>query len=69
MSTTNRSGQAAYDAMLGWFGGCSDARVQLISTYDVGRVGDAAQLWCCGRGSVPRPRWSLASRAPAAPAP
>ena len=44
MSTTNRSARAAYDAMLGWFGGCSDARVQLISTYDVDRVGDAATL-------------------------
>jgi DNA-directed RNA polymerase specialized sigma24 family protein len=44
MSTTNRRARAAHDAMLGWFGGCSDARVQLISTYEVGRVGDSATL-------------------------
>src|SRR5688500_14244971 len=44
ISTTPRAAKAAYDAMLGWFGGCTDARVQLISTYDVGRVGDAATL-------------------------
>jgi DNA-directed RNA polymerase specialized sigma24 family protein len=44
MSTTDRGAKAAYDVMRGWFGGCTDARVQLISTYDVGRVGDAATL-------------------------
>ncbi len=44
MSTTNRSAKAAYAVMLGWFGGCTDARVQLLSTYDVGAVGDAATL-------------------------
>jgi DNA-directed RNA polymerase specialized sigma24 family protein len=44
MSATNRAAKATYDAMLSWFGGCSDARVQLMSTYDVGRVGDAATL-------------------------
>ena len=44
MSTTGRSAKAAYDAMLGWFGGCSDARVQLLSTHDVDRVGDDAKL-------------------------
>jgi hypothetical protein len=30
--------------MLGWFGGCTDARVQLISTHLVGQVGDEAML-------------------------
>ena len=44
VSTTGRTARAAYDAMLGWFAGCSDARVQLISTHSVGRVGDAATL-------------------------
>jgi hypothetical protein len=44
MSTTNSSAKAAYDVMRGWFGGCTDARVQLISTYDVDRVGDDATL-------------------------
>ncbi len=44
MSTTNRGAKTAYAVMLGWFGGCSDARVQLISTYDVGAVGDDATL-------------------------
>jgi hypothetical protein len=44
MSTTNRRAKAAHDAMLSWFGGCSDARVQLMSTYEVGRVGDSATL-------------------------
>ena len=44
MSTTNRSARATYDVMLGWFGGCTDARVQLITTHDVARVGDAAKI-------------------------
>jgi hypothetical protein len=44
MSTTGRSGRATYDAMVSWFGACSDARVQLISTYAVGRVGDEATV-------------------------
>ena len=44
MSTTNGGAKAAYDVMRGWFGGCTDARVQLISTYDVDRVGDDATL-------------------------
>ena len=44
MSTTNSDAKAAYDVMRGWFGGCTDARVQLISTYDVDRVGDDATL-------------------------
>ena len=44
MSTTNSGAKAAYDVMRGWFGGCTDARVQLISTYDVDRVGDDATL-------------------------
>ena len=44
MSTTGRSAKAAYAVVLGWFGGCTDARVQLISTHDVGRVGDEAKL-------------------------
>jgi hypothetical protein len=44
VSTSNAEARASYDAMLGWFGGCSDARVQLVSTHDVGRVGDAAKV-------------------------
>jgi DNA-directed RNA polymerase specialized sigma24 family protein len=44
VSTSNRSARAAYDAILGWFAGCSDARVQLVSTHDVDRVGDDAKV-------------------------
>jgi DNA-directed RNA polymerase specialized sigma24 family protein len=44
MSATDKAARSSYTAMLGWFGGCSDARVQLLSTYDVDRVGDDAKL-------------------------
>ncbi len=44
LSATNRRARMTYDAMLGWFGGCTDARTQLISTHDVGAVGDEAKL-------------------------
>lgn len=44
LSTTARSARTAYDAMVGWFAACSDARVQLISTHQVDRVGDEATV-------------------------
>jgi DNA-directed RNA polymerase specialized sigma24 family protein len=44
LSTSNRSARSAYDAMVGWFSACSDARVQLISTHRVERVGDEATV-------------------------
>ena len=44
MSANGQGARASYRAMLGWFGGCSDARVQLISTHTVDHVGDEAML-------------------------
>ncbi len=44
VSTTMAAAKAAYAAMLGWFAGCTDARVQLLSTSNVDRVGDEAKL-------------------------
>jgi DNA-directed RNA polymerase specialized sigma24 family protein len=44
VSTTSSAAESAYDAMLGWFAGCTDARTQLVSTYDVGAVGDEAKI-------------------------
>ena len=43
-SADAQSAQASYAAMLGWFGGCSDAQVQLLSTWQVDQVGDEAML-------------------------
>jgi DNA-directed RNA polymerase specialized sigma24 family protein len=42
VSASARTARTSYQTMLGWFGGCSDARMQLLSTYSVGRVGDDA---------------------------
>jgi len=44
MSATSAAARRSYAAMLGWFGGCRDARVQLISTHAVDHVGDEAKL-------------------------
>jgi DNA-directed RNA polymerase specialized sigma24 family protein len=44
MSASADDATATYATMLGWFGGCTDARVQLISTHDVDNVGDDAAL-------------------------
>ena len=44
VSATAAAARTSYQTMLGWFGGCSDPRMQLISTYAVGRVGDDAMV-------------------------
>ncbi|MBF4765530.1 hypothetical protein ISU07_20565 [Nocardioides islandensis] len=44
VSATAGAARTSYRTMLGWFGGCGDARMQLISTYDVGRIGDDAMV-------------------------
>jgi DNA-directed RNA polymerase specialized sigma24 family protein len=44
MSSSTDDATATYATMLGWFGGCTDARVQLISTHAVDGVGDDASL-------------------------
>ncbi len=43
-SASGKGARTSYRTMLGWFGACTDARVQLISTHAVGRVGDDATL-------------------------
>ena len=44
VSADGQGARTAYRTMLGWFGGCTDARVQLISTQAVDHVGDDAML-------------------------
>lgn len=44
VSASTARAQAAYTAALQWYGGCTDARVQLISTQQVAGVGDHANL-------------------------
>jgi len=44
LSSNGKGAKTAYATMLGWFAGCTDARVQLLSTYRVDRVGDQAML-------------------------
>ncbi len=44
VSTTQRRARATYDATLGWYAGCVDRRVQLLSTRRVTGVGDRAAL-------------------------
>ena len=44
-SATMRSGlSATIDSMLGWYAGCTDPRMQLLSTRRVGQVGDRAMM-------------------------
>jgi DNA-directed RNA polymerase specialized sigma24 family protein len=44
MSSSGQGARTSYRTMLGWFGGCSDARVQLVSTHAVKNVGNDAML-------------------------
>jgi DNA-directed RNA polymerase specialized sigma24 family protein len=44
MSANGQGARASYRTMLGWFGGCADARMQLVSTQSVENVGDEAML-------------------------
>ncbi len=44
VSASGKGARTSYRTMLGWFGGCTDARVQLISSHAVDNVGDDAML-------------------------
>ena len=44
VSATTARAEAAYTSALQWYGGCTDARVQLVSTQQVSGVGDNANL-------------------------
>ncbi|MEO6511737.1 MAG: hypothetical protein ABIO16_12145 [Nocardioides sp.] len=44
MSASGQGARTSYRTMLGWFGGCADARMQLVSTHSVENVGDDAML-------------------------
>ncbi len=44
MSASGKGARTSYRTMLGWFGGCADARMQLVSTHTVKNVGDEAML-------------------------
>jgi DNA-directed RNA polymerase specialized sigma24 family protein len=44
VSGSSDGARSTYATMVGWFAGCTDARMQLVATYDVGQVGDDAKL-------------------------
>lgn len=44
LSTTDARAEKAFAATLGWFAGCAEPRVQLMTTKEVGGVADAARL-------------------------
>ncbi len=44
LSASGDGARTAYATMLDWFAGCTDGRVQLLSTYRVDQVGDQAML-------------------------
>ena len=44
VSRTPRAAAAAYRTTLGWFAGCSEARLQLLNAYRVSGLGETAQL-------------------------
>lgn len=44
VSATTTRAEAAYTSALQWYGGCTDARVQLMSTEEVSGIGDHANL-------------------------
>lgn len=44
VSASTARAEAAYTSALQWYGGCTDARVQLMSTQQVAGVGDRANL-------------------------
>lgn len=43
ISTSPGAARTAYQTTLGWYAGCSQARVQLVRAYTVGNLGDQAQ--------------------------
>ncbi len=44
VSRSEKASAAAYETTLGWFAGCSEARLQLLSSYRVTGLGDQAQV-------------------------
>ncbi len=44
ISRSARAAQAAYRTTLGWFAGCSEARLQLLNTYRLGGLGEEARM-------------------------
>ena len=44
VSRNPRAAAAAYRTTLGWFAGCSEARLQLLNAYRVRGLGETAQL-------------------------
>jgi DNA-directed RNA polymerase specialized sigma24 family protein len=44
ISRTERAAAAAYRTTLGWFAGCSEARLQLLNTYRLRGLGEEAQM-------------------------
>ena len=43
-SATIQAAKAAYTTTVGWYAGCRDERVQLMSAYQVSGVGDQATM-------------------------
>lgn len=44
LSRTVRQSRRAFGTAVGWFAGCQQARLQILSTYDVRRLGDEATI-------------------------
>lgn len=44
LSGGDRAAERAFDAAVGWFAGCREPRVQLLTTHEVRGVGDGAML-------------------------
>ena len=45
LSVTSAAAKTTYETLVGWYAGCVDSRMQLVSTHRVGRVGDEAALF------------------------
>ena len=65
ISESGRSARRAYDTSLEWYAGCTDRRLQLMTTRRVTAVGDSGSLLVLGRWPVRGRRWSWASPAAA----
>lgn len=53
-SATPAAAQAAYTKTLGWYGGCRDARVQLLGARQVAGLGDQAMLLLLRNWTAPQ---------------
>jgi hypothetical protein len=52
-SVDEPAAERTYQTMLGWYAGCTSPRVQLLSTFRVGGVGDEATLMVLRRWTAP----------------